>query len=421
MWPTEAQSVSPLIASQTHWIKFFPDPRLRALIANALENNRDLRIAAARVQEARAQFGMARAERLPLVFLGTSGDSAIANVSYEIDFWGRIAGLSEAARVSVLATEEARRAVLVSLVSDVAGAYFTLLQLDELLALTGSTVGLREQSLALVTKGRDLGGTYDFEVQQATGILESTRANLAALEYQRDVATNRLNFLVGKIPAVLPLGRALADQSLGEDVAAGLPAEVLLLRPDVMASEQRLAAAHANIGVARTAFFPKIALTAGLGVASQGLASLVGAGSFVVNPAVSFPALFDGGRTAAGVDVAEARKVIAVAEYEKTIQQAFREVADLLSARTSLAIQLRASMASADAQKARMQIAQARHDAGMVSYLDVLDSQREFLASQQQSIQLRRAQLESAAQLYKALGGGGLPDPDRVVSMRKRP
>jgi multidrug efflux system outer membrane protein len=174
-----------------------------------------------------------------------------------------------------------------------------------------------------------------------------------------------------------------------------------------MASEQRLRSAHANIGVARTAFFPKILLSSGFGVATAGISALAGGGAWFFAPVLSSMPLFDNGRTAANVDVAQARKVGAVADYERTIQLAFREVADLLSARTSLSHQLQAAKANSSAQETRLHIAQARHNAGLISYLDVLDAQRELLSAQQGLIQLRRAQLESAAQLYKALGGGG--------------
>lgn len=408
-WPTGVVALNKTDAKKTHWKAFFTDPRLQALIVAALENNRDLRIAAARVSEARAQYGMAKSEQLPSMYWGPDFRTAIASVSYEIDFWGRVSGMSESARVSVLASEESKRVVLLSLVADVASAYFTLLQLDELMALANTTVVLREESLNLVSKGRDLGGIQEYEVQQATSILESTRAGLTALEYQRAAAMNRLRYLVGHAPGVLPAGRALDEQGLDAELAPGLPADVLLLRPDVMASEQRLRAAHANIGVARTAFFPKIVLTAGLGVASQGLASVFNSGFWSFNPSATLPAIFDAGRTTASVEVAEARKEVAVAEYEKVIQQAFREVADLMFARASVESQLKSSVASTRAQQARLRIAQARHNAGFVSYLDVLDAQREVLAAQQGHIQLRRAQLESAAQLYKALGGG---EPD---------
>ena len=419
VWPIESSGVTrkPL---ETGWRTFFIDPDLQSLIASALEYNRDLRIAAARVQEARAQFGIVRADRVPSVnlvgvanssgtvsaLMGTDSSSlSISAVSFELDFWGRLAGLSDAARLSYLATEEAQSAVRLSLIADVASAYFTLLQLNELTALAYSTVDLRSQSLALITKGRDLGGTFELEVQQSFAMLETSRATLASIEHQRTVAVNRLRFLVGHAPAEISIEKTLKHSGMDGELTAGLPAEVLLARPDVMAAEQRLVAAHANVGAARAAFFPKVLLTAGLSGASQGLTSLFQGGAWVFQPTISMP-LFDGGRAAAGVDIAKARGVIAVAEYEKAIQLAFREVADLLSERVSLAIQLRSSVANAGAQEKRLEIAQARHDVGLVSYLEVLDGQRELVAAQQGVIQVRRAQLESAAQLFKALGGG---------------
>ncbi len=413
-WKDASPGLSKLDAAKTHWRTFFPDPRLQALITAALENNRDLRIAAARVAEARAQYGITQASQYPAVSIGPSLGNTIqsgyvapiASVSFELDFWKRISGMTESARFSYLATEEARRAVHLSLVADVAGAYFELLQLDELIALTRATVVLREQSLDLITKSRDLGATYDYEYQQANGILESTRASLAAQEHQRTVASNRLDFLVGRADVKLPPGRPLGEQGLDAELPPGLPSEVLLMRPDVMASEQRLRAAHANIGVARAAYFPQIVLTAGFGLVNAGLGSLLRASTTTLDPVVTLPALFDGGRTSGGVDAAEARKVAAVAEYEKTIQQAFREVSDQLSARVSWAKQVQATAANATSQEKRLQIAQARYDAGVIGYLEVIDAERELLSAQQANTSARRAQLDAAVQLYKALGGG---------------
>ncbi len=426
-WPTSYPEADTGLGAKTHWRTFFTDPQLRVLIDLALANNRDLRIAAGRVEEARAQYGIAKADRVPSVSLVGSGnatrtpadlsgsgvdstgqryDLSLSTVSFELDFWGRIAGLTEAARVSYLATEEARRAVYLSLVADVASAYFTLLQMNDLATLARSMVDLRQQSLALIEKGRDLGGTYDFDVQQASGILETSRASLDGVLHQRQTAINRIHFLVGYAAVTLPTEGTLKGRSIGEDLAPGLPADVLLVRPDVIAAEQRLAAAHANIGAARAAFLPKILLTAGLGVASQGLAGLFNGGAWSFQPVMSMP-LFDGGRLASSVDVAQARKVIGVAEYEKTIQMAFREVADLLSSKAALSSQLKASVASLRAQEFRFQIVQARYNTGLVSYLDVLEGQRELVAAQEMGIQVRRAQLESSAQLFKALGGGG--------------
>ena len=429
-WTASTPTVGSLDAAKTHWRAFFTDPRLQLLIGTALEQNRDLRIAAARVQESRAQFGLVRAEQLPLVNLlgrgaierspasvsGVGGQSTgqrydltLSSVSFEVDFWGRLARLSDAARDSYLATEESRRAVQLSLVADVATAYFNLLQFDDLVGLAHATVVSRERSRALLIKGHELGAAQEYEVQQATGAVEAARGNLAALAQQRSVATNQINFLIGQVPATLPPARPLEAQGLDAELSPGLPGEVLLARPDVMAAERRLIAAHANVDAARAAFFPKVLLTAGLGVAGLGLGSLFSGGAWAFQPLLSLP-LFDGGRSDANADVAAARKNIAVAEYEKTVQLAFREASDQLSARVSLASQLRSAQANTSAQQRRLQIAQARFDAGTIGYLDVLDAQRDLVTAQQTFVQVRRAQLDAAAQLYKALGGGSQAD-----------
>ncbi len=418
---TETQNIT-----STHWRTFFPDPQLQVLIAAALEYNRDLRVAAARVEEARAQFGVARADRLPTVGLSATGsafrstaevtgegktrsneayDASLSAVSFELDFWGRIASLSQAARLNYLASNEARRSVHLSLIADVASAYFTKLQMSKLAEQARRALDLREQSLALIAQGVTVGGAYEYEYLQASGLVESARADVASIDHQKVIATNRLNYLVGAVALKLPADGDLDAQGLDVDVVPGLPSEVLLMRPDVMAAEQRLRASNANIGAARAAFLPKVLLTAGLGVASQGLAALYGGSAWNFQPTISMP-LFDNGRTASSVDLAQARKVVAVAEYERTIQLAFREVSDLLSARTSLTRQLKAASLNAQAQEKRLQIAKARYGGGLVSYLEVLDAQREFISSQQIMTQMRRAQLDAAAQLYKALGGG---------------
>ena len=416
-------------ATETDWRSFFPDQRLQALIAAALEHNRDLRIAAARVEEARALHGITRADRLPGIDaaaggqlartpgdLSSTGNAVISHrydiglslLSFELDFWGRVKSLDEAALASFLATEEARRALHLSLVSEVANAYFTLLEMDERTQLAHETVKSRDETRTLISRRREVGLAGDLDFLQADGALELVRAELASLQRQQATAANALVLLVGQQPSSLPAGRALPDQAIVADLAADLPAEVLLLRPDVLAAEKRLIAANANIGAARAAFLPRISLTAGLGTASSALSGLFAGGSESWNflPALRLP-LFDGGRSAAGVDLAEARKVIAVAEYEKTIQQAFREVADLLAARTYLVEQLRAQQAAEKAQSERLRLAEARYKAGVSSHLEVLDAQRESFSAQQATVQTRRARLAAAAQLYKALGGGG--------------
>ena len=428
VWPSgsAAPDQSSAAAVQPHWSTYFVDPRLHVLIEAALKNNRDLRIAASRVMEARAQFRAAGAERFPGINLLGSGsvgitpadlsgtgtvingeryDLALTTVSYEMDFWGRLSSLTEAARNTYLATATAQRAFQLSLISDVATTYFKLLQFDEMLRLAQENETSRQNSLALVGKGRELGGADYSEYLQAQSALEGVRSELAGLEQQRASTVNQLNFLVGAVLTDLPPGLDLDHQGLDTTLAPGLPADVLLARPDVVAAEQRLIAAQANIQAARAAFFPKIALTASVGVASIGLGTLFSGSAWSYQPSIGLP-LFDGGRLEASRDLADARKVTAVAEYEKTIQQAFREVADLLSARTALAHQMRSARVNQEAQARRLDIANARYQVGLGNYLEVLDGERGLVSAQQSTLQLRRAQLDTAAQLYKALGGG---------------
>lgn len=399
---------------------------MQSLIERALANNRDLKIAAARVEEARAQFGIARADQVPNIGVSAGGsltgtpadlsdtgrasraerfDLGLTVVGFELDFWNRIAGLSEAARASVLASEEARRAVHLSLVSDVANAYFSYLQAVELDRLLRSVLSSRQESLLLIEKGRDLGGAYDLDYQLALGLLEAAQAAVEGIEHQKNLTVHRLAFLVGTPSFTAPESRSMDDQGLDMALAPGLPSEVLLVRPDVMAAEKRLEAANSNIQAARAAFLPRVLLTAGMGLASQSLLGLFRGGSWAFQPALSLPIL-DGGRLEASADLAQARKIMAVADYEKTLQLAFREVSDLLSARESIVRQMKAAQANRRIQERLLQIARARHDIGLSSYLEVLDADRNLMSAMQNIAQLRRAQLESATLLYKALGGG---------------
>ncbi len=413
-------------AAALRWQTAFPDPRLQGLIAAALEHNRDLRIAVARVEEARAQYGIARADRLPTVNLAASRNVArtpadlsatgqrltaqrydvdLAVAAFEIDFWGRVANLADAARSSYLATDEARRAFRLSLIADVANAYLTLLETRERQGIAADTVKTREETHAMVAKRREVGLAGDLDVLVADGALQTARADLASIARQRAAAENALRLLVGATPE-LPAGRSLAEQGIVADIPVGLPSEVLVNRPDVLSAERNLLAANANIGAARAAFLPRLLLTATLGTASKALGGLfdAGSGAWAFQPALSFP-LFDFGRTAANRDLAEARKVIAVAQYEKTIQQAFREVADLLAGREALAEQLVAQEANEKAQAVRFSLVNARYEAGISSYLEVLDAQRDLYTAQQGTVQTRRALLSTAAQFYKTLGG----------------
>lgn len=408
------------------WRAFFPDARLQSLIAAALEHNRDLRIAVGRVDEARALAGIARADRLPTVDLAAqraasltpadlSGtgrqqnsqryDINLAVVAFELDFWGRVKSLDDAGRANFLASDYARQAFGLSLIADVANAWFSLLEFRERLELAGATLKSRDETRTLVGRRRDVGLAGDLDYLQADGAYQSARAEVASLARSQAAAENALRLLVGAAAFAAEDGK-LAQPGLVAEVAAGLPSEVLLARPDVMAAEQKLIAANANIGAARAAFLPKIVLTAALGTASHGLSGLFGAGSGAWNfvPALRLP-LFDSGRSSDNVDLATARKTIAVAEYEKTIQQAFREIADLLSARAQLSEQLQAQEAGVAAQNQRLKIVDARYRAGVSSHLELLDAQREHFAAQQSALAVRRQLLSAAAGFYKALGG----------------
>ena len=441
-WPDSVKLNAANEIALGDWPDYFTDPHLQALIAAALENNRDLRIATARIAEARAQYGIQQADRLPNVNVtagrnasltpaGASAFSAnaihsqrydvgISLVSFELDFWGRVASLSEAAKAGYLATEAAQRTFRLSLIADVANAYLSLLEMRERAQLTAETARTRAETRELTARRRDLGVSSDLDYLQADGAYQAALAERANLERQQAAAGSLLDVLVGQPLAQmkdLPAGRSLAGQDINPDLIAGLPAEVLLQRPDVLAAEHKLIAANANIGAARAAFLPRITLTGSVGTASRTLSGLfdAGSGAWSFQPALTLP-LFDAGRNSANVDVAEARKVIAVAEYEKTIQQAFREVADLLNARERLAEQLAAQQANADAQNQRLRLVEARYKAGIANHLEVLDAQREAFAAQQGALQVRRTLLAVGAQLYKALAGQGSQGASQMAS-----
>jgi multidrug efflux system outer membrane protein len=445
-WPARLGAGDTAITFSTvrpdgNWRAFFPDSRLQGLIAAALEHNRDLRIAVGRVDEARALAGIARADRFPTLDLAAQRaasltpadlsltgkqlnsqryDVNLAVASFELDFWGRVKSLDDAGRANFLASDYARQAFQLSLIADVANAYLSRLELGERLELAQATMKSREESRTLIARRRDAGLAGDLDYLQADGAFQSARAEAANLARSHAAAENALSLLVGA-PSSVADGGKLAQVGLIADIAVGLPAEVLLARPDVLAAEQKLIAANANIGAARAAFLPKIVLTAALGVASPGLAGLfdAGSGAWSFIPVLRLP-LFDAGRNSDNVDLATARKNIAVAEYEKAIQQAFREIADLLAARSQLAEQLLAQEANATAQSQRLIIVDARYKAGVSSYLEFLDAQREYFAAQQSALAIRREILSTAASFYKALGGGmgqkSEPSPGTIVT-----
>ncbi len=406
------------------WQEYFADPAVHTLIEAALKHNRDLKIALARVEEARALAGIARADRVPTLEAQGSGnrnrtpadlsgtgrsrtasryDVALGVTAFELDFWGRVAALSEAARAQYLASDEAAKSFRIGLIGDVAGTWLQLGELAERERLASETLNSRTESLELIRKRRDAGLAGELDVLAAESLAESVRAQWAELKRQRRQTENALSLLTG-MAVTLPQAAKAAPLA---ELTPGLSSDVLLRRPDVRAAEQRLRAANANVGAARAAFFPRIALTANLGSASSALSGLFDSGSeaWLFQPVLRLP-LFDGGRNQANLDVAEARKVAAVADYEKTVQQAFREVADALVAQTTYREQLVAQTANLQAQQGRLERVQARAQAGIASYLEVLDASREAFAAEQTLATTRRQVLGTQVALYKALGGG---------------
>jgi multidrug efflux system outer membrane protein len=430
IWNEKAHFATPQKFSETSWQQYFPDPKLQALIRIALDNNRDLRVATARIAEAKALYGIQQADRLPNLNLSASRtasktpagasisgsdlntqryDVAVGLVSFELDFWGRVSSLNTAAKNSYLATEAAQRAFRLSLISDVANAYLATLELSERTRLADNTVAGRKENRDLLAQRREVGVASELDYLQAEGSYQAAVADRASLVQQQAAASNLLDLLLGKSVASikdLPEGRTLSRQELKSNLLAGLPSDALLARPDVQAAEYRLIAANANIGAARAAFFPRITLTGSAGTASRSLSGLfdAGNGAWSFQPALVQP-LFDAGRNSANVDLARARKVIAVADYERTIQQAFREVADLLSARDTIQEQLTAQRANAQVQNQRLKLVEARYNAGVANHLEVLDAQRDAFAAEQGALQTERLSLNVGTQLYKALGG----------------
>lgn len=415
-------------AADIGWRTFFPDPRLQALIAAALENNRDLRIAALRIEEARAQYHIQSAERwlnLNVVASGsrartpgvltTNGqdnvssryDAGLSLAAFELDFFGRVRSLNDAALAQYLATREARQAAQISLVAEVAKAYLAERAYVEQLALAQKTLDGRETAYELAKKRFEVGASSALDLRLSETLVQSARVSLATLTRQRAQTENALTLLVGKPLADFRPAQALSAQHIVTDIPAGLPSDLLTRRPDIRAAEQKLIAANANIGAARAAFFPRIALTAGVGTASNALSGLFSAGTqaWSFAPQLLLP-IFDAGRNHANLDLMQARKNITVADYEKTIQAAFREVADALVARTTLDQQVAAQRAVQQAEAERLKLAEMRYQNGVDSSLAVLDAQRELFAAEQMLVQTRLLRQLNSIDLYRTLGGG---------------
>jgi len=411
------------VASQLDWQRFFGDERLKRLIAIALANNRDLRIAALSIEQARALYDVRRADQWPTLGVGasasrqpsTSGSGitsvytvGLAVTAYELDFFGRVRSLSDVALAQYLATDEARKTAQMSLIAAVATTYLSALADDELLKVTQQTLVTRAESLKLTKLKFDHGVVSEIDYRQAESLHEAARVVAAQTTRQRMLDENALVLLLGQpVPADLPAGLPITDQHMVADLPAGVPSEVLVRRPDVRAAEDQLIAANANIGAARAAFFPKITLTASAGTASSALSGLFksGSGAWAFAPQALLP-IFDAGRNRANLDAAKVGRDIAVAQYERAIQTAFREVSDALAGRATLTDQLRAQEAQTRAEETRYTLADLRYRNGAASYLDVLDAQRALFTAQQALVQTQALQAQNLVNVYKVLGGG---------------
>jgi outer membrane protein, multidrug efflux system len=416
------------VAAEVAWRDYFADPQMQAMIAQALEHNRDLRVAVLRVLEARAAFQIRRADQFPTLDanagefrvripddLSPTGSARIASVydvgvsvaAWELDFWGRVRNLKDAALEQFLSSDAARRAVTLSLIAQVADGYLLLRELDERIVIARETIKTRQESFRIFTRRFEVGTTTRLDVAQVETLLTQAQTLGAQLEQARAAQAHALTLLVGAQPARLSERSNLNDNALLPDLPVGLPSDLLQQRPDIVAAEHRLKAANANIGAARAAFFPNITLTGFFGGASSELDNLFESGTraWLFSPQLILP-IFDAGRRRANVDLAEVRRDAAVADYERTVQTAFRDVSDALSAQHWLAEQVAIQRRALAAQQERARLAQMRYDRGSATFLEVLDAQRDLLSTEQTLVQLRRALLSSRVALYAALGGG---------------
>ncbi|KWU21541.1 efflux transporter outer membrane subunit [Achromobacter xylosoxidans] len=439
-WDAEGQagaaSAPGSAASVLDWRDFVTDPSLRGLVETALANNRDLRRALLNVEAARAMYRVQRAERLPGIGAQASGSrqhnpadlnpagsagvqsewrAGLGVNAFELDLFGRVRSLSEAALEEYLATEAGARGARISLIAEVIEAYLTRESARQRGLHTERTLASREASLQLIGQRRveGIGSALDYE--QAKGLADQARADLARMEREYRQSTNALTLLAGTSdlsPYLAPHDDAAAPL-LVQQLAAGVPSELLALRPDILAAEHRLRARNADIGAARAAFFPRISLTGMFGSASADLSDLFKGGqrAWSFAPQLTLP-LFDGGRNQANLDLAKLRKDMAVAEYEQSIQTAFREVMDGLAATDTLRRQEAAQQAQAESSQAALRLSEARYRGGVDSYLRYLDAQRSDFVNQIALIEVRTQRQVALATLFRALGGGWRGDAD---------
>jgi multidrug efflux system outer membrane protein len=415
------------------WWEVFKDQSLADLIRMALEQNYDLRIAVAHVEAARANLGIERAGQFPNVnatgdiaanrlsrngsmalppsFLPTQdrafGSATLNLLSFEVDIWGRLRRATEAARANLLGAEENRKAVVATLVSDVAAAYFSLRELDSELEIAKRTLATRQESLSLIRTRQSGGVATLLDLRQAEELVYSAAGTIPVIEREIAQTENQIDLMLGKNPGEVVRGRSLEDQDLPPGVPAGLPSAMLERRPDIRAAEQNLIAANAEIGVARAAYFPQISLTGFLGGQSTQLSSLFGPANSVWNftPQVAQP-IFTAGRVKSNVRLAEASRESALAQYEKAIQTAFAEVSNALAAHREARESREQQEKLLAALEDRTRLAYLRYRGGVDTLLNALDADRDQFQSQLSLARIKLSESLSVVQLYKALGGG---------------
>ena len=429
-WPNGSAGTNETntVAADIDWKDFFDDPRLQNLIRLALENNRDLRVAALRVEQARAEYRIQRSELFP----GVQGDASLVRqkfsgsvtafrggsiittytvevgAAYEVDLFGRVRSLKKEALEKYFASDEARKSAQIALISQVATEYLTQLRLREAKAIAHQTLEAVQSSYNLIKRRFEAGAASELDLRTAEGQIQTARVNAANFLQLLAQSENALVLLVGQpLPGDLPSGKPFQQQQLLTDLPAEVPSEVLQRRPDILAAEHTLKAANADIGAARAACFPRIMLTGSGGTASAKLTDLFTGPSaaWSYSPQITIP-VFDVGGTRSKVDVSKIGKKMEIANYEKAIQTAFREVADALAIRSILDEKLKAQELLLNAEQKRFDLTSARYQQGVDNYVDVLLAQQDLYTAQQNLLEFQAARLLNAVALYRSLGGG---------------
>ncbi|MBV9495355.1 MAG: efflux transporter outer membrane subunit [Acidobacteria bacterium] len=420
--PADAASLA-----DTKWFDLFGDATLRSLIEEALRNGFDARIAASRVEQARARYGIAGSARFPNVGYNalyqyghtsefaspsdTTGGIAVANVNvgWEVDLWGRIRRLNEAARADYLATEEARQSVLLSLISETASAYFELRELDAELEIVRRTTANFQNTADLFRRRAEGGTASGLDTSRAEALLALEQAQIPLIERAIVMKENQINLLLGRTPGPIPRGLELNAQPLPPAVPAGMPAALLLRRPDIRAAEQQLIAANADIGVAEAAFYPTLNLTGLLGGQSPELASLLGGGHTWSVQAGLLGSIFNAGRLRNQRALAIAQFEEALTNYQRSITSALGEVSSDLVSNEKLAQAEAARVKAVESDREAVRLATLRYESGFSAYFEVLDAQEQLFSAETGAAQLRRDRLLALVDFYRALGGGWEP------------